>query len=264
MNLSANSKIALGALLVVALATSVVLIGTIDLGVPEDSVRVTLLTNAGVMIEAEGLTIYIDPIELPASYGSKPADAILITHDHGDHYESSVVEMLQKEDTVNVFPAIMTTAIETHDGIGVNPEDVIQVGVANITAFYMYTFAEGGLDATHPRESNFTSYIVEINEFTVFHAGDSKTLDEYSGLTGTIDVAMLPLGPGCQTMADDEVFAAIQRIEPDYFIPIHFGEGAVDTFCSSFGTQIEGTVGCEVVTLTSYASRTFQMGTGIT
>ncbi|MFX1416976.1 MAG: hypothetical protein ACFFC0_09185, partial [Promethearchaeota archaeon] len=81
MNLSANSKIALGALLVVALATSVVLIGTIDLGVPEDSVRVTLLTNAGVMIEAEGLTIYIDPIELPASYGSKPADAILITHD---------------------------------------------------------------------------------------------------------------------------------------------------------------------------------------
>jgi L-ascorbate metabolism protein UlaG (beta-lactamase superfamily) len=264
MQLSGNSKIVLGAILAVALTTSVVILSTVDFGVPEGSARITLLTNAGVMIEAEGLRIYIDPIELPASYGSRPADAVLITHDHGDHYQSSVIDMLQKDGTVNVFPAIMTTAIETHDGVGVNPEDQIQVGVANITAFYMYTFDVSGFQASHPRENNYTSYIVEINGFTVFHAGDSKTLDEYGMLTGTIDVAMLPLGPGCQTMADDEVVAAIQRIEPEYFIPIHFGEGAVDDFCSSYRSQIEGTVGCEVVTLAFFTSRTFQIDSSIT
>ncbi|MHA2379355.1 MAG: MBL fold metallo-hydrolase [Candidatus Thorarchaeota archaeon] len=261
MQLTANSKIALGAFIVVALTTSILLLSAVDLGVPEDSATVTLLINAGVMIEAEGLRIYIDPVDLPASYGDRPADAVLITHDHGDHYQSSVVDMLQKEGTVNVFPAIMTTAIEAHDGFGVNPEDQIQVGSANITAFYMYTFAVDGYDASHPIASNFTSYIVDINGFAVFHAGDSKTLDEYSELSGRIDVAMLPLGPGCQTMTDDEVFVAIQRIQPEYFIPIHFAEGAVDVFCSSYRTQIEGTTGCQVVDLAPYASRTFQMDT---
>ncbi|MFW9800597.1 MAG: MBL fold metallo-hydrolase [Candidatus Thorarchaeota archaeon] len=261
MQLTVNSKIALGVILVVVLGTSVVLISTFDPGVPEGSIRVTLLANAGVMIEAEGLRIYIDPVDLPSSYSGSPADAILITHDHGDHYQSSVIDMLQKNDTVNVFPAIMTSAISTHDGLGVNPDDQIQVGSANITAFFMYTFPESGSDASHPAESNFTSYIVEINGFAVFHAGDSKALLEYTELAGRIDVAMLPLGPGCQTMADYEVVRAIQRIEPDYFIPIHFAEGAVDTFCSSYRTQIEGTHNCEVITLAPFASRTFQMNT---
>ena len=51
-----------------------------------EGVNVTLLANAGVMIEADDLRIYIDPIDLPSEYRDMPADAILITHDHGDQY----------------------------------------------------------------------------------------------------------------------------------------------------------------------------------
>ena len=86
-----------------------------------NSIRFTLLDNAGVMIEHQGIRIYVDPINLDSTYGDLHADAVLITHPHGDHYQSNMVNLLQKEGTVNVFPENMSTEILVHDGIGVNP-----------------------------------------------------------------------------------------------------------------------------------------------
>lgn len=226
-----------------------------------DGINVTLLNNAGVMIEAGDTRIYIDPIDLPSEYRDKPADAILITHDHGDHYQYATVNMLQKEGTLNVFPAIMDTEIERHDGLGVVPEDEFEIGDIRVTAYYMYTYSPvAGTPASHPSESQFTSYIVDIDGFTIFHAGDSKNLDEYEDLTGTINVAMLPLGPGCQTMFETEVVNVVQVIEPDYFIPLHFTVGANDQFVRSYGRSIESTTECEICNLDHYTTNTFEIG----
>lgn len=225
-----------------------------------EGVVLTLLTNAGVIIEAGGMRIYIDPIDLPSEYGDSPADAILITHEHGDHYQQSTIRMLQKEGTVNVFPEIMEDEIERHDGTGVVPGDEVTVGSITVTAFSMYTFSPTGTDpATHPAESNYTGYIVDIDGFTIFHAGDSKNIPEYEELTGTIDVALLPLGPGCQTMAGYEVVEAIRVIEPGYFVPIHFAEGDNDQFVSSYRTTIESSTECEICNLDHYTSNTFEI-----
>ncbi|MHA2004480.1 MAG: MBL fold metallo-hydrolase [Candidatus Thorarchaeota archaeon] len=222
----------------------------------EDSIMITLLDNAGVMIEADDLRIYVDPIDLNSSFEDLDADAILVTHPHGDHYQSSTINMLQKESTVNVFPANMSMQVSNHDGIGVVPGDSIQVGAANITAYYMYTFAVEGYDASHPREANWTSYIIEIDGFTFFHAGDSKNIIEYLDLAGQINVALLPLGPGCQTMADYEIVSAVAAISPDYFIPIHFTEGACESFMTAYGDDIAGT-DCEAMILDNFESYSF-------
>ena len=223
-----------------------------------ESIELTLLENAGVMIEAGGMRIYIDPVDLPSEYGDSPADAILITHEHGDHYQESTIRMLQKEGTVNVFPEIMEDEIRRHDGTGVIPGDEVSVGSITVTAFNMYTFSVTGGDATHPAESNYAGYVVDIDGFTIFHAGDSKNILEYEELAGTIDVALLPLGPGCQTMADAEVVDAILAIEPGYFVPIHFTEGNNDQFVSRYRTTIESGTECEVCNLDHYASHTFE------
>ncbi len=224
-------------------------------------VNVTLLSNAGVMIEANDMRIYIDPIDLPDYYSEYPADAILITHSHGDHYQTSMINMLQKEGTVNIFPEVMSIEIARHDGVGVDPEDEFMVGNMKITPFYMYTFSPVlGEDASHPAEDNYTSYIIDIDGFTLFHAGDTKNLPEYDDLTGAINVAMLPLGPGCQTMADEEVVAALNVIEPEYFIPIHFTDGQNDQFCSSFRSTIEAVTECEILNLDHFTTHAFEAG----
>ena len=229
-----------------------------EVGYSDGAINVMLLNNAGVMIEADGTRIYIDPYDLPREYSNYPADAILITHDHGDHYQSSVINMLQKDGTLNVFRKIMDTEIARHDGLGVNPEEEFMVGNIKITPFYMYTFSPTpGGEASHPAESNFTSYIVDIGGFTIFHGGDTKNLPEYRELTGTISVAILPLGPGCQTMTDEEVVNAIDVIDPEYFIPIHFSAGQNDQFVSRFRRSIEATTDCEICNMDYYTMHSF-------
>jgi L-ascorbate metabolism protein UlaG (beta-lactamase superfamily) len=258
--------IAIGAVIVLATAALVSVVIPLLNNEPlnndpvDVSIELTLLNNAGVMIEAKGLRIYIDPYDLPANYSELPADAILTTHPHGDHYQYSTYDLLQTDETVCIFPENMTQEINRHDGIGVNPGDHVQVGDINITAFYMYTFPPEGIEfpASHPVEANYTSYIIDIDGFTIFHAGDSKNIDEYQQLTGTIDVAMLPLGPGCQSMADREIVSALEVIEPGFFIPIHWDGDAAEEYCSLYGNLIDQNTDCEILELAHFEAHTFQ------
>ena len=120
----------------------------------------------------------------------------------------------------------------------------------------MYTFAPAGYDSSHPLESNFTSYIINIDGFTFFHSGDSGNIPEYTQLNGLINVALLPLGPGCQTMTGIDVVHAIETIEPDYFTPIHYSVGEDLEFIQNYGTAVEN-CGCEIIHLAYFESYQF-------
>jgi L-ascorbate metabolism protein UlaG (beta-lactamase superfamily) len=225
-----------------------------------EGITVTLLTNAGIMIETGDKRIYIDPIDLPQTYRDKPADAVLITHDHGDHYQYASINMVQKEGTVNVFPTMMDSEIARHDGVGAAPGDELMVGEIKVTAYYMYTLSpDGSMPASHPAESGYCSYIVDIDGFTIFHAGDSKLLPEYDELTGTINVACLPLGPGCQTMCDTEIVDVVRVIQPDYFIPIHYIEDSYNQFNRTYKRMVESE-DCTACMLEEFTSYTFETG----
>jgi L-ascorbate metabolism protein UlaG (beta-lactamase superfamily) len=226
---------------------------------PDDSIKIKLLENAGIMIEAEGLRIYIDPYELPANYSEGPADAVLVTHPHGDHYNTTMIDMLQKTGTINVFPANMTDAVSVYSGVGVNPGDEVQVGTITVTAYYMYTEVWIGEErfASHPPEANWTSYIIDIDGFKIFHAGDSKNITEYEDISGQIDVALLPLGPGCQAMTNEEVVDAIDKLQPDYFIPIHSTFVTAELFVLSYGDDITACSGCTSIVLPGFTSYIF-------
>ena len=219
------------------------------------SIEFTLLYNAGVMIEVNDIRIYVDPYTLSFQYEDYPADIILITHHHGDHYDTASIDIIRTDDTTIVFPEIMSTAINSYGGIGVVPEDELEFGDITITAFYMYTLPVGDFPASHPEEDQYCSYIIDIDGFTFFHAGDSKNIAEYSQITGTIDVALMPLGPGCQTMCDMEVVSACNTIRPDYLIPIHYGEGVPELWGASYSSYLTT---AQYLNLDYYESATFE------
>ena len=128
-----------------AVAVTAVVVPTAVVIVNKNStINFTLLYNAGVMIEAKGLRIYIDPYNLPDNYTDYPADAVLITHDHADHCSDMMLQLIEKEDTQFFFPEIMTTFITLFNGTGVKPGDTFNIGPIEITAFYMYTYAPIG------------------------------------------------------------------------------------------------------------------------
>lgn len=221
-----------------------------------NTITLKLLYNAGIMIETKDTRIYVDPYNLDPSYEDLDADFILITHPHGDHYDPASLSLLDKEGTTYIMPENMSTQLAFHDGIGVNPEDELVFGSIKITAFYMYTLPVDIFPASHPKAANWTSYIIDVDGFTFFHAGDSKNIDEYNQLTGLVDVALLPLGPGCQTMTDMEVVNALNTIEGQYFIPIHYGEGACQTFIANYGSYIMSE--CQLIHLEYWETHVFE------
>jgi L-ascorbate metabolism protein UlaG (beta-lactamase superfamily) len=167
-----------------------------------------------------------------------------------------MVTMLSNDNTMIVFPEFMDAYISLYDGIGVIPGDEFQVGTISVSCYYMYTIPPEGYPSSHPVENNYTSYIIDIDGFTIFHAGDSSNIPEYAQLKGMIDVALLPLGPGCQTMTGIDVVHAIDVIEPSYFIPIHYQVGMDIDFIEDFGTAVENT-GCEIIHLSYFESYYF-------
>ena len=223
------------------------------------TLNVTLLYNAGVMIETNDTRIYIDPYELNSTFAAYPADIVLVTHPHGDHYDSDSLDIIETESTEFIFPSNMTAECATYGATGVEPEDTLMFGDINITAFYMYTLPVDIYPASHPAEANWTSYIITFDNFTMFHAGDSKNIIEYYELTGAIDLAFLPLGPGCQTMAGYEVVTALQRIQPTYFIPIHYGAGTQTTWSAAYSDDVEE-IPCTLIVLEYWTQYIFELG----
>ncbi|MHA1936266.1 MAG: MBL fold metallo-hydrolase [Candidatus Thorarchaeota archaeon] len=260
---SRNSKYVLGALIgVLVVSASTILIMNFNGQLANDGeIKLTLVYIAGVMIEAKGMRIYIDPYFIPSNYSDFPADVILITHAHSDHYRYLDVRELETNDTLFVCPENMTNAIETHGGYGVNPGDSFLVGDINITAFYMYLpdYPDDSQSA-HPRESNWVSYIIDIDGFKIFHAGDAKYMDEYEELAGTIDVAFLPIywDPGLGGFNESvlPIVDAVETIQPDYLIPTHFAGALLETFVTDFGTQVENN-NCVILDLAYFESYTF-------
>ncbi|MHA1945909.1 MAG: MBL fold metallo-hydrolase [Candidatus Hodarchaeales archaeon] len=245
---------------VVIISTLVITSGVVIAAVvltPNDGIKVKLLNNAGVMIEYDDTRIYIDPYDLPSSYSNYPADAILITHEHGDHYDSSSIDLIEKADTSFYFPAIMSAEALLYDATSVVPEDTFTVNSFNITCFYMYTMP-GSPDSSHPKSNNYTSYIIEFEDFTIFHAGDSWNIVEYEQLAGEIDLVLLPLGPGCQTMTEADVVTVIETINPRYFIPIHFTDEGKESFIDGYKDDVED-CGCKFVNLAYYNFKTFSV-----
>ncbi len=269
MPIQTNSRtIAIMTILLIGVAATAVmalqLVNTPPEGFPDEVVlpptlNVTLLTNAGVMIETNETRIYIDPYLLNSTFAAYPADIILVTHPHGDHYDPASLDIIETESTEFIFPSNMSAECATYGATGVIPRDTVMIGDINVTAFYMYTLPVDIYPASHPAEANWTSYIITIDGFTIFHSGDSKNILEYYDLSGTIDLAFLPLGPGCQTMTDYEVVQALDRIQPAYFIPIHYGFGVQDSWIASYGDDVEEETDCTPIILDYWTKYTFEL-----
>jgi L-ascorbate metabolism protein UlaG (beta-lactamase superfamily) len=165
-------------------------------------------------------------------------------------------------DTIFVCPASMIDAIDRFDGVGVNPGDSFQVGDINITAFHMYLPDYSTAPSTHPRASNWTSFIIDIDGFTIYHAGDAKYMTECEDLTGTIDLAFLPIyfdpfrGPLNESLMP--VVDAIELIQPQFTIPTHFNDIYRETFISEYAILVENP-NCEILNYAHFTSRTFEI-----
>jgi len=174
------------------------------------SVEVMWLGHASIMVRTEKTVLYIDPWKIDRKMPS--ADIILITHDHYDHYSKDDVNLLKTDKTRIVAP-MSAEDVTDH----VKPGQSLSLGDVFVEAVPAYNIDK----AFHPKQNNWVGYVVNILGKRVYHTGDTDHIPEMKGLK--VDVALLPVG-GMYTMTADEACSALEDIQAEHVIPIHFGD----------------------------------------
>lgn len=164
-------------------------------------------------------TIYIDPFRIETG---PPADIILITHDHYDHFDRSSIIKIRKPDTVIIAPSNVCRQL-TGDVRPVRPGDQIVIDTITIQAVPAYNIGK----KYHPRANLNVGYLIQANHLTYYHAGDTDLIPEMKNIRA--DVAFLPVG-GTYTMNATEAALAIKDIQLKIAVPMHWG-----TICGSRG-----------------------------
>ncbi len=184
---------------------------------------VVWLGHAGFRIEADGVTLYIDPYRVPA--GAPKADAILVTHGHYDHFSSQDVERLSHDGTWLVAPAAVAERA-TGRVVSIAPGEVVElehVQGVDVAAVAAYNTSKRDSDgrAFHPREAGWVGFDVNVRGERLYHSGDTDVIPEMDAVVG-VDVALLPVC-GTYVMTAAEAVEAARRIQPRVAVPMHWG-----------------------------------------
>jgi L-ascorbate metabolism protein UlaG (beta-lactamase superfamily) len=175
-----------------------------------------------------GQLIFIDPVGLPTEAG--PADLILVTHPHPDHFDRKAITKLTGPGTMVVLPR--SCAEQAHTGVSAG--QTISFGAVRITGVPAYNLGK----KFHPRSGNWLGYLVEVDGVKLYHAGDTDPVPEMRDLKP--DIALLPIG-GIFTMNWRTASEAAVLLKAGLVIPMHYGmllggRGAGKRFARLVGT----------------------------
>lgn len=180
--------------------------------------NVEVLCHSSIKINKEKV-IYIDPFKIDKNYND--ADIIFITHDHYDHYSEDDIEKIKKNDTVIVAPEELLTKLLRKGFrqdyiITVTPDEQDMVEGIKFETVPAYNTDK----QFHPKENEWVGYIIELNGYRYYIAGDTDITEENKKVK--CDVAFVPVG-GTYTMDFKEAVFLINEIKPKIAVPIHYG-----------------------------------------
>jgi L-ascorbate metabolism protein UlaG (beta-lactamase superfamily) len=177
----------------------------------------TWFKQAAFLYRGDGVNLYIDPWGVTVS---DPADVILLTHAHSDHFSPEDIEKIRKEDT-QIFAPQDVAAELSGNVTPVAPGDSIQAGAGWLTgsAVPAYNTAEERLE-NHPKANRWVGYVITLGGTTYYHAGDTDHAPELSEVRA--DVAFVPIG-GTYTMEAPEAAGLVKAISPQIAVPMHYG-----------------------------------------
>ena len=188
-------------------------------------------------------TVYIDPWKLSAD--APPADLILVTHDHFDHFSADDIARVSTPRTTLIGPASVTAQVVGVAAITLSAGETTTVGGVNVTAVPAYNinkFRAPG-EVFHPPAAGGLGYIVELDGRRIYHAGDTDAIPEMREVR--CDVALLPVS-GTYVMTAEEAGEACRMISATAVVPMHFGD-IVGTAADA--ARFEGLCGIPVTVL---------------
>jgi len=184
-----------------------------------EKVTVNFIQHASFFFTFEGVTIYADPVQYEGiDYKILPkADVILITHDHYDHFNKDVIELISTPNTLIFCNKPVQDALQK--GIVLENGDHISY-VINVEVVPAYN-SSPERDIYHPKGRD-NGYIITLGGSRIYIPGDCEDMPEMAQFKD-IDVAFLPINQP-YTMTVEQAITAAKVLKPKILYPIHYGE----------------------------------------
>lgn len=190
--------------------------------------KLTFLGQSAVLLEADGRHVLVDPFlsgnpKATVSPDEVPADVILLTHGHGDHYGDTVA--IAKRTGAKVV-AIVEIANEL-------AEQGLDVADPNLGG--TVTFDGGWVRLVPAWHTNTTpsgtvaipaGLVINFGGKTIYHLGDTALFSDLAlpGRRDRLDAALIPIG-GHYTMDRHDAVEAARLVGAPVVVPVHY-----DTF----------------------------------
>jgi L-ascorbate metabolism protein UlaG (beta-lactamase superfamily) len=214
---------------------------------------IRFLGHAAFALEHDGKTVLIDPFltgnpKAAASADDVAADAILLTHGHGDHYG----------DTVDIAKRTGATVVAITEIAGEIGEEGVEVVDTNLGGTAEFDWGSVRLTpawhtSTTPKGTVSTpaGLVIEFGDKRIYHLGDTALFSDLAlpKHRGHLDVALMCIG-GHYTMDRFDAVVAAELVGADQVIPCHYDTfPPIETDAQAFKSDVQNAGYAEVVVL---------------
>jgi L-ascorbate metabolism protein UlaG (beta-lactamase superfamily) len=218
------------------------------------AVDIRFLGHACFELKSAGTTVLVDPFLTgnplaAASADEVEADAILLTHGHGDHVGDTV-------DIAKRTGATVLAIVELASEIG---EQGVETVGPNLGGTVKFDWGRVKLvPAWHtgvsPSGTNHTpaGLLIFMGDRVIYHCGDTCLFSDMQLIArrgDKIDVALVPIG-GHYTMDRYDAVTAVEFIDPQQVIPCHYNTfPPIETDVQAFKEDVQNAGFSEVIVL---------------
>lgn len=193
---------------------------------PMGDITISPISHASFVLQTRDHVIYVDPVGDAAAYSGFPApDLILITHEHGDHFDPALIaKILTPAAFITCNPAVYEKLTNAQK-VQANPlanGDTTSMMEMRIEAIPAYNTTEGRLNF-HPKGRD-NGYVLQLglfeDNFRIYISGDTEDIPEMRGLRD-IDLAFVCMNLPF-TMDAAAAASAVSEFAPTYVYPYHY------------------------------------------
>lgn len=185
--------------------------------------------HASLVLSWGGHVIYVDPVGGAEAYAGLPAPTgILITHEHGDHFDVPTLEAVGGEAPLVTNPAVfdmLPEALKERATAVANGESGSISGIQLLAIPAYNTTPER--EQYHPKGRD-NGYILTFADKRVYIAGDTEDTEEMRALAG-IEVAFIPMNLP-YTMSVEQAADGVNAFQPRIVYPYHHQDSDLSVF----------------------------------
>ncbi len=190
------------------------------------TVRLTPITHASFLLQANDKNIYVDPA-LGNFDGLPKADLILITDIHPDHMAPAIVDKIKQDSTTIIAPEAVAKTITSAQVIR-SPESK-KWNSWNIEAVPAYNIKNGPTPGkVFHEKGRGIGYVLTFGGKRFYISGDTEGTPEMAALKN-IDVALVCMNLP-YTMSPEDAAAAVKTFKPKVVIPYHYRGSDLSVF----------------------------------